>query len=263
MTRTAILFLLVFIFIIALLTAVFYATGSIVVFFIASWVPTITAVILLPLIRQGAELRTLLRSFRIDSGLLRVIPLLLLSAALVTAALIVFIKMFGLKKPYSLPQILMNVPMMLFTGALGEELGWRGVFLKQMLKKTNFMISSIAMGLLWAASHLPLWLIPALKPLGYAGNPFLIFTASLTGASFIYTWVFIYSRGNLLACMLLHFIQNYLLSYTINLNTDPSNFYVVYTIINLLIAVVIVANWRKVEKEQQISISNNRLNIGK
>ena len=93
-------------------------------------------------------------------------------------------------------------------------------------------------------------LIPGLEPLGYSGNPFPVFLASLTGVSFIYAWVYVYSRGNLLACMILHFIQNYCLAFTINLNTAPSNFFYVYTIINLVLAAVIVANRRKVEAEQ-------------
>ena len=236
-----------FVLIIILLVAVFYATGSMTVFFIAAWVPTIAAFIMLLVIRKSSELKTLLRSFRFNAGLLRVLPMLLLTGVLVIAALIVFIRIFGLETPNSPRQALINIPVMLFPGALGEELGWRGIFLKQMLKKNNFIISSIVMGVLWASSLLPLWLIPELESLGYAGNPFLLFTASLVGASFIYSWVFINSGGNLLACLLLHFIQNYLLAFTININTAPSNFFCVYTMINLIIAIFIVAGWRKTE----------------
>lgn len=250
MTKIAISFLIVFILVSALLIGLFYITGSMAVFFISSWALTISVIIMLLVLRQGAELKRLLRSFLPDTGLLRVLPMLLLTAVLITAALIVFVQVFGLKTPYSLRQALINIPVLLFTGALGEELGWRGVFLKQILKKTGFIISSLAMGVLWAVSHLPLWIIPELESLGYAGNPFLLFMAALAGGSFIYTWVFIYSDGNLLACVLLHFIQNYLLAFTINLNTAPSNFFYIYTIINLTIAAFIVANWKSVDKKK-------------
>ena len=47
--------------------------------------------------------------------------------------------------------------------------------------------------------------------------------------------------------MILHFFQNYCLAFTINLNTAPSKFFYVYTIINLVLAAVIVANRRKVD----------------
>ncbi len=252
MTKLIVAFLIVFILVVAVLITAFYITGNMSVFFISTWIPTLSAVIALLVIRQRAELKTLLGSIRFNAGLLRALPMLLLTAALVTAALIVFIKVFGLQSPYSLKQAFINIPLMLFTGALGEELGWRGVFLKQMLIKTNFIIAAIVMGALWAASHLPLWLMPELESMGYAGNPFLLFTAALIGGSFIYTWVYAYSGGNLLACVLLHFIQNYLLAYTINLNTESSNFFAVYTVINLVLAIIIVVNWRKVEKKKLI-----------
>ncbi len=250
MTKMIVAFLSVFILVIAVLITVFHITGNMSIFFISTWVPTLSAVIALLVIRQSAELKTLLSSIRFNAGLLRVLPMLLLTAALIIAALIVFVKGYGLKTPYSLQQALLNIPMMLFTGALGEELGWRGVFLKQLLKKTYFILAAAVMGALWAASHLPLWLMPELESMGYAGNPFLLFTAALIGGSFIYTWVYIYSGGNLLSCIILHFIQNYLLAFTINLNTEPSNFFAVYTVINLVLAIIIVANRRKVEEKK-------------
>lgn len=247
MNRLIIVFLAAVVVIGGVIAAVYFISGSFAVFFLSTWIPTIAAVAALLVLRQKAELKILLRSYRFDTGLLRVLPFLLIIVVIVSAALFLFIRIYGTAVPYSLRQVLINIPMMLFTGALGEELGWRGILLKQLLKKRGFITAAAITGAIWAVFHIPVWFIPEL---GYSGNPFPLFFISLLGGSVIYTFVYIFSNANLLAVVLLHFTQNYLLAFTINLDTEPSDFFIVYTIINLILALIIVVNWRRVEKKQ-------------
>lgn len=62
--------------------------------------------------------------------------------------------------------------MLLFTGVLGEELGWRGLLLKQLFTKWSFLAATLFSGVIWALFHLPLWLAPEL---GYSHLPFPVF----------------------------------------------------------------------------------------
>ncbi|HUP27803.1 MAG TPA: type II CAAX endopeptidase family protein, partial [Chloroflexia bacterium] len=48
----------------------------------------------------------------------------------------------------------------LVTGPLGEELGWRGFALPRLQERMGPLWASLTLGLLWAAWHLPLFLLP-------------------------------------------------------------------------------------------------------
>ncbi|MFX0067271.1 MAG: lysostaphin resistance A-like protein, partial [Candidatus Hermodarchaeota archaeon] len=54
--------------------------------------------------------------------------------------------------------IIFMVIIALFTGATGEELGWRGFLQPQLQTRFNWLISSVIVGLCWGLWHLPLWL---------------------------------------------------------------------------------------------------------
>jgi membrane protease YdiL (CAAX protease family) len=56
-----------------------------------------------------------------------------------------------------LPTILYFI---VFQGPLGEEIGWRGYLLPELLKKYNFFNASIFLGILWACWHLPKFILP-------------------------------------------------------------------------------------------------------
>lgn len=56
-----------------------------------------------------------------------------------------------------LPMILYFI---VFQGPLGEEVGWRGYLLPELLKKYHFFNASIFLGILWACWHLPKFILP-------------------------------------------------------------------------------------------------------
>lgn len=83
---------------------------------------------------------------------------------------------------------------------IGEELGWRGFALPKLQARYNPLASSLILGVLWAAWHLPNALIPGLDYyysafpyfLAYVAAMTVLFTwlANNTGASVLMAWIF-------------------------------------------------------------------------
>jgi CAAX protease family protein len=85
---------------------------------------------------------------------------------------------------------------------LGEEPGWRGFALPQLQTKYSSLIASLILGPVWALWHLPL-----------VGNEFPLpivpaFLLSLFGATFMLTWLFNHTNGNVFLPMLFHATVN-------------------------------------------------------
>ena len=88
----------------------------------------------------------------------------------------------------------------IFITNLGEEIGWRGFALPQLLKYYKPLNSSIILGITWGAFHFPLyWQRPLFAIL------FLAFTPAL---SIIITWLFLRSKGSILLITLVHATYN-------------------------------------------------------
>jgi uncharacterized protein len=106
----------------------------------------------------------------------------------------------------SIWQLLLPVFVFTLLGApLGEELGWRGFALPRLQALTTPLAASLLLGLMWAAWHAPLFLIPEMPQ---AQFPVLWFVLSLLGASMILTWVYNATGGSLLVVVLFHAASN-------------------------------------------------------
>jgi membrane protease YdiL (CAAX protease family) len=90
---------------------------------------------------------------------------------------------------------------LLLGGPLGEEIGWRGFLLPQLLKGHSPLAASLMLGVVWALWHLPIDL--------YAGHSLevaaAIFFRMISALSFtiLFTWFYLH-KGNLLVALLLH-----------------------------------------------------------
>ena len=88
----------------------------------------------------------------------------------------------------------------IFITNLGEEIGWRGFALPQLLKSYQPLNASIILGIVWGIFHFPLyWQRPLFAIL------FLAFTPAL---SIIITWLFLKSKGSILLITLVHATYN-------------------------------------------------------
>ena len=90
---------------------------------------------------------------------------------------------------------------MVFFGGGQEELGWRGYILDHMEERMGPWLGNLALGVIWAFWHLPLFFIP-----GTSQNymPFLGFMLLTIGYSWFFAWVRQVSGRRTLAGLITH-----------------------------------------------------------
>lgn len=97
----------------------------------------------------------------------------------------------------------------LTSGALGEELGWRGYVLHVFQKKYTPLISSLLVGLIWGLWHLPLMILSGYSEVELVFY-MIAFMVAIVSTSVIIT--FFYNRSkNITVAMWIHFWFNFLL----------------------------------------------------
>ena len=95
--------------------------------------------------------------------------------------------------------------------ALGEETGWRGLLVPELLKVTSFRNASLISGGIWALWHFPLIIFADYKA---AGTPvafqLICFATMVVSSSFLYAWLRLRS-GSVWPPTLLHASHNLLI----------------------------------------------------
>ena len=96
-------------------------------------------------------------------------------------------------------------------GPLAEELGWRGYFLPQLLKRYDAITATFIVGFVWAAWHVPIFVFPGAAIPSYFGVSawsIFLFVCSITAEAFAFTYLFLKTNGNLILAILLHMAFN-------------------------------------------------------
>jgi len=102
--------------------------------------------------------------------------------------------------------VVLYFAMIVFDGPLGEEIGWRGVLLPQLLRTMSPIAASLMVGVVWYAWHVPMYLTEGKLP-GAFEHLFFLYTC--VALSLIYTWFFLKSNGSTLLMIYLHQASNY------------------------------------------------------
>ena len=106
---------------------------------------------------------------------------------------------------YSLSALVGLAITVIFTGATGEELGWRGFALPQLQGRFSAIVSSLFIGLWWGIWHVPGWIIMNDIPsLVYIGS----FILMLIAQSVFLTWIVNETGGSVLMASLNHYAVN-------------------------------------------------------
>ncbi len=82
---------------------------------------------------------------------------------------------------------------------LGEELGWRGFALPELLKRFGPLAASLILGGVWAVWHLPMWLM-----YGKSGLPLAVSFVWTVAIAVIFTWIYRGSGNRLPLAWLFH-----------------------------------------------------------
>jgi membrane protease YdiL (CAAX protease family) len=104
-----------------------------------------------------------------------------------------------------LPVVVAISVYMMFTVALGEEVGWRGYALPALQGRHGALLASVILGVMWALWHLPLFFNPDLF---YSNLPFVVQLAIQIPLTILSTWVFNSTGGSVLMAMLVHAVFN-------------------------------------------------------
>lgn len=126
-------------------------------------------------------------------------------------------------------------------GPLGEELGWRGYALPRLDRRLNSAAAAVLLGLIWAAWHLPLFLLPGTPQ---AQLPLIWFVVQTVAFSVVLAWVYRRTGGSLLLVVLLHGAVNTLAGRLRVLPTAESTLqpYILTTL--LTVAAALLVSWR-------------------
>jgi membrane protease YdiL (CAAX protease family) len=86
-------------------------------------------------------------------------------------------------------------------GGGNEELGWRGFALPRLQARYSALVASLVVGVVWAAWHLPLFLVAGSSQ---AGDPVHFYVLSVVALSVVFTWLYNATGGSVLVTMALH-----------------------------------------------------------
>jgi membrane protease YdiL (CAAX protease family) len=89
----------------------------------------------------------------------------------------------------------------LLLGQAGEEIGWRGYALPRLAERFGLPAASIALGIIWAAWHLPLFFIPGIET---TGQSFPLYLLGVTALSVAIAWLYSHTNGSLSLTMVMH-----------------------------------------------------------
>ncbi len=98
------------------------------------------------------------------------------------------------------------VLILLLGGPLGEEFGWRGYALPILQKRYGWRISSLVLGIVWGAWHLPLFYI---ADTSQQHVPIILFMVSTVSMSVLFAWLVNRTGGSLILAILFHTAINY------------------------------------------------------
>jgi uncharacterized protein len=175
------------------------------------WAPTIIALIVTRA-TEGAggvrkELRARLRHGHRSAGwllLAGVVPILAAGAAIFSA------RAAGDGAPFVPPAALLPaIGLQVVTGAVGEELGWRGFLLPRLARRLGEMGSAWTMALLWALWHVPAFFTPGMPHRTWPVISVLLFIG-LFGV--FLAFLFNRTGQSVLATMLAHLSLNIMLA---------------------------------------------------
>jgi membrane protease YdiL (CAAX protease family) len=98
----------------------------------------------------------------------------------------------------------------LFAGPLSEELGWRGYAQPRLRRRFSPLLTSVVLGAVWAAWHLPLFFLTGTfqSELGLASVAGVVFLLAMIPMSLTYWLVSERLRGGVPAAVALHLVGN-------------------------------------------------------
>jgi membrane protease YdiL (CAAX protease family) len=208
---------------------------------IGSWLPNVVAVFVTGVAGGKAGLRELFSRvvlWRIDIMWYAIALFVPIAMGFLAIGLYM---LCGNAVPDSAPasQLLPIVLIAVFTGAMGEELGWRGTALPRLQRRWNPLISSLILGVLWGLYHVPSFLLSGMPQ---QHLPLIAFMVASLGLTILISWTFNHTGGSLIPVFLYHFSFNLMLNAT-GILGNPALFWLLAVIGSVAAIAVIALDW--------------------
>ncbi|HEY5337413.1 MAG TPA: type II CAAX endopeptidase family protein [Rhizomicrobium sp.] len=183
-------------------------------FYIVGYAPTISAVTLSLAFGGFAGLKSLLARL-VQPFRLAWLFVAALTFPLIALLLAAAMPLLDLHWPVRFHSILVTLPLVLFTtgqivvntGPLGEELGWRGYALPRLLERWNVVVCGLILGFFWTVWHIPAFFVPGAMAMSFAN--FGWWALDTFALSVFMAWLFVRAGGNIvIAGMIPHFVIN-------------------------------------------------------
>jgi membrane protease YdiL (CAAX protease family) len=170
------------------------------------WAPTVVALVMMA-IGGLARLRSeLSERFRVTFASWRWSLAAAATPALVTGAGLLAARAAGDGQPFIPASVFGTVVLnAATTGAVGEELGWRGFVLSRLGERMSPRTAAFAMAALWALWHLPIFLFPD-SP--YATWPLVPALLAIVAFGLFLAALFSATRGSVIPTILAHLSWN-------------------------------------------------------
>jgi len=106
----------------------------------------------------------------------------------------------------------MLIPTFLLTtiqAGLGEEIGWRGFATLKLMETRSALVSSLIVGVVWAAWHIPLYFIPStlqsilVQEIGFPLT-LALYSLNIIAFAIVWSWIYLASNRNLWLPVLIH-----------------------------------------------------------
>lgn len=182
---------------------------AIALFLLGGFVPSVIAIVLTRLFEGRDGIRMLLqRALQFNLGWRWYLAAVLV-VVLGAAGQILINQLLGHSFDFSLylSQLPSFIPLIII-GPLSEELGWRGYLSIKLQQRWNALTASIAVGIVWALWHLPLFFMVGTSQ-HELHIPFLGFMVGTSAISVLMTWVNNNSRNSLWAAIFFHWLYTY------------------------------------------------------
>ncbi len=154
------------------------------------------------------------------------------------------------------PLLLLVMFIQAFVMNVWEEIGWRGYALPVLQERYNALVSGIILGVIWAAWHVPHFLVKDSGMLRIYGSFWIILIGNII-ASIVYVWMFNSSNGNLFVVTVFHATQNALGAMTV-LQALPivSALYLIPLVFVVATILVLVYGPRGLSRDEPIKASD-------
>lgn len=130
------------------------------------------------------------------------------------------------------------IGILLISGPINEEFGWRGYALGKLQAKYNALTSSLVIGMIWVVWHVPVFFIEGAPQ---SRMPFIQFSITLMAASVLMTWAQNNTRQSLWPALIIHTTINFTneLFPLINMETNNYTPWIYANVILVMMALII------------------------